>query len=186
MKLVLCLVLVAVLLAACMSTYHNQFGGYPLESEEYTIKHESMLIKLLVTYRYPYQAAELDTSTLNITVKTIVAKQDLKQIHIDRLTLAATDSSYLYSYPNPAIYDTYGKYPLRTDFTDLKTGSAIPSSDQICIFTVNRFSTDYDIHLYYQVQNPGQEPESFEHVIPIIISKVKYEITLPDTTSYGP
>jgi len=182
-KLVLCILLTAFLLAACMSTYHNQFGGYPLESEEYTIKHESMLIKLLVTYRYPYQAAVLDTNSINITVKTIVDKRDLKKLQIERLVLAAVDGSYLYSYPNPAIYDTYGKYPLRSSYTDFKTGNVMSSSDQPSLFTVNRFATDYNIYLYYQILNAQGEPESFEYVAPIVVSKVQYNILPIDTPS---
>ncbi|MFO7659984.1 MAG: hypothetical protein R6V77_03640 [Candidatus Cloacimonadaceae bacterium] len=152
MKYLFPLILLALLTAGCMSKYYEQFGGFPMDTKEFTFQDETADLKLQVTYRYPYQAAEWDTTSLNLTIKIIINKKDVQKMYINRLVLASIDNTYLYSYPNPAVYDAYGKYPIRLEFTDPATGAILMSSDQPSIFTISRTSPEYEISLSYKVK----------------------------------
>lgn len=173
MKNIILIMVVSFLLSACASNYYDKFGGYPIESQEYVIEQGNALIKLLVTYRYPLQGAEEDTTTLNITIKTIVDNKDMEVLFIDRLSLVAADSSYLFSYPSPAIYDTNGKYPIRFNTTDPYTGELLTSSDQPTVFTVDRMIPEYRIILYYRYKRDDGSYDNLEEVIPITAPKIK-------------
>lgn len=152
MKYLFPLVLAALLTAGCMSRYYDQFGGYPMDSKEFTLQDEAAEIKLLVTYRYPYQAAKWDTTSMNLTIKVIIDKKNVQNLYINRLVLASLDNTYLYSYPNPSVYDAYGKYPIRLEYQDPETGSRLMTSDQPSVFTINRNSPEYEIRLYYKIK----------------------------------
>jgi len=170
---IILLLIVLIILSACSSSYYNKFGGYPIESQEFNIEQGNAQIKLMVTYRYPQIAAEVDTTNLNISIKTIVDNKDLEVLFIDRLSLVAADSSYLFSYPRPAIYDTNGKYPIRFNTTDPYTGEILTSSDQLPVFTVQRLNNDYMIILYYRYKREDGSYDNLEEIIPITTPKIK-------------
>lgn len=152
MKYLFPLLIAALLTAGCISNYYDQFGGFPMGTKEITLQDETADLKLQVTYRYPYQATEWDTTSLNLTIKIIINKQDEKQLYFNRLVVASLDNTYLYSYNNPAVYDAYGKYPIRLEYTDPATGTILMSSEQPSIFTINRTSPEYEISLSYKVK----------------------------------
>jgi hypothetical protein len=146
-RLLLLLVLgMGLLLSACVSNYYNRFGGYPLGSEILIAGQDSLSIRLLVTYRYFYQSGQEDTTSLNITVKPMINKQDLDKLNIDRIVLAAPDNSYLMTYTNPAVYDKIGKNYLISG-----------NLDKPCLFTVSKAIPDFNLTLTYRVliQNSG-------------------------------
>lgn len=172
--IVLTLLLAAfLLLSACMSKYYDRFGGFPIRSETLIIRPEEPNIKLLVTYRYPYQAEKADTTSLNLDVRIIVNKKDLSYLSIDRLVLSNVDSTYLYAYPYPAVYDTYAKYPLSYEIIDPKTGNKVRSSEKPSIFTITQDSPVYDLILYYRIQNKDGSYYSFEQAVIINTSEIK-------------
>jgi hypothetical protein len=163
-----------------MSTYYNRFGGYPLGSEEFTFREKSTEVKLLVTYRYPFQNEQTDSTRLNISVKITIPKAELKHLQVDRLALLAADSSYMYTYANPAIYDSYGKYPIKTYATNSASTGERSLSDEICLFTVNRMTSKYDLIISYKTAETEGVWQPGEKRFPIDISDISYRVkTLP-------
>jgi len=170
-KLVLLLILL-LLLTACMSKYYNRYGGYPMNSETLTVIQDNMEVKLMVTYRQIYPEQFDDGKTINVSIRTIVAANDLTKLNVDRIAVAAKDSSYFYSFANPLIYDRFGKHPISLMKSDLTNQNKINSSDQPCVFTVNRFTTDYQIILSFKVLNKDGVWEEKQQVIPLLLPQI--------------
>ncbi len=166
------LLVVSCLLVSCASNYYDKFGGYPLESEELAINDEAEPFKLLVTYRYAFQAGSSDTTSLNISINPMLSQPARQQIFISRLVLASKDSTYLYSISNPAIFGTYGKFPVSVQFTDAQTGETYSSSDQPSVFTVSRNSPTYELSLHYKVLIPDRTWQDKRKSFPIDISGI--------------
>lgn len=163
-------------LTGCMSTYYNRFGGYPLGSEEFKFKEKNTEIALLVTYRYPFQNEQTDSTRLNISVKITIPKAELKYIRVDRLALLAADSTYMYTYSNPAIYDTYGKYPIKTYTNNSDSATERSLSDEICLFTVERSSKQYDLILNYRMNEADGSFQTKEKRFTIDISDIRFKV----------
>jgi hypothetical protein len=150
MRRLLYILAVALLLAGCANTYFDQFGGYPMDSEFIVINSNSPDIKLLVTYRFPYQEERADSMTINMSVNVIVATPDLDKVSVDMLTVAATDGSYLISFGRPAVYEPNARYPVTRTYTDPDTGERFTPSDQPCLFILDRDTAEYEITLNYR------------------------------------
>ena len=151
--------LLAVMMTSCLNNYYNQFGGYPLSSETLVAEQDSMQIKLLVTYRYFYQAGQEDTTSLNISVKPMIDEQTKAGITIDRIALASIDNTYLMTFPKPAVYDKYGKYTLQAG-----------TADKPCVFTVSRATPDYCLILTYSILSKDSVWIEKQQTFPINIS----------------
>jgi len=161
------------LIFSCSNNYYNRFGGYPLKREEFAVKEAEADIKLQVSYRSPYQNGKADSTNLNIIVKLVIPKEEMKRLRIEKLTLAASDTSYLNTYYNPAVYDQFGKYPLRSEWSQNDEETAKSSSDQLCLFTVSRQTPQYLLTVYYQLRQPDNTWLMKQQSFPIDISGVK-------------
>ncbi|GEM_PF-1234618 len=172
------LLIAALLAAGCMNKYYDQFGGYPMDTKTITLGEDKAEIKLLVSHRFPYQAENWDTTKVNMNIKVVINKKDEKRLYFRRLAVAALDETYLYSYANPAVYDAYGKYPIRLEYTDAETGSRLMSSDQPSIFTISRASPEYEISLFYKIKsNDGAWQDSVQ-TAPLDVSELKIRMGL--------
>jgi hypothetical protein len=158
-KTILSVLLLSLVLVSCMNTYYNRFGGYPLSSETLKIDQDSIDIELLVTYRYFMQDEVVDSTSLNISVKPIIDKQNLSKLKIESIALASSDNSYLMTYSNPSIYDRKNKLPI-----------FIGSTDKPCVFTVNRSIQDYDVIISYLVHTQNTTWERRKQHFPINIA----------------
>lgn len=171
MKLLLGL-LALLMITACMSNYYNQYGGYPFDSKEFIIKENKANIKLIASSRYINKYDVIDSTQFNVSIKIVVPKEDLTYLKIEKLTLKANDESYLYVYKNPAVYDTFGRFPIQnTGQADSFTESS--SSDNLCIFTISNAEKDYQILLTYKVMNSQGEFETFEKTLPLVVTENK-------------
>ena len=173
MKFRLAVIGAAILLAGCMSNYYDRFGGYPLESDQYIFKQNGQEFRLLVTYRFPYQNGVYDSTSLNISVKIALEKAALRYLQFDKLTLVSADSTYLYSFRNPAVYDKYGKYPLQSFEGKDGSDGIQTASDELCLFTVSRAEPDYVLFLNYRILNSGKTVQLLEKSLPLNIADVK-------------
>jgi hypothetical protein len=157
------------MVSACVSNYYKQYGGYPFDSQEFVIKEDKVNIRLLVKSRYLLEDEVVDSTQFNVSVKIVVPKQDLTHLSIEKLVFKAIDGSYYFAYKNPAVYDTFGRFPIaNTGGTDKEGGS--DSSENLCIFTVNNSPKGYHIILTYKLLNSQGEYESFEKTLPLVIA----------------
>jgi hypothetical protein len=171
-KLIFALLL-ALLLTGCMNTYFNKFGGFPFESQTMIVSDSLPDIKLMVTYRYPYQEEVVDTMSMNMTVNVIVSRKDMESVSIDKLTVAATDGSYLMTIVNPAVYEPNSKFPMRFDIFDADNGKTYSPSQLPSVFTLSKNTAEYEIALDYRVFDEGGVSESFHHSKVINITEIK-------------
>jgi hypothetical protein len=167
------LMLLALTLTGCMNNYFDKFGGFPFETDSIVISEKEPNILLTVTYRYPYQEESLDTTSLNMSVNVIVSRQEMGWVSIDKLTVAATDGSYLMTFNNPAVYEPNSRFPMRFDITESEGGGNYSPSQEPSIFTVSQNTAEYEITLFYRVYDEGGVSDSFVRSHTVNISEIK-------------
>jgi hypothetical protein len=156
-----------------MNNYFEQFGGFPFESQTMIVSDSLPDIKLLVTYRYPYQEEVVDTMSLNMTINVIVSRKEMEWVSIDKLTVSAADGSYLMTCVNPAVYEPNSRFPMRFDIVDPEGGNTYSPSQEPSIFTLSQNSPEYEITLFYRIFDEGGISESIRRSQIINIGEIK-------------
>jgi hypothetical protein len=165
--------LISLTLASCMNNYFNKFGGFPFESQTLIVSDSLPDITLQVTYRYPYQEDKVDTMSMNMSVNIIVSREEMNRVNIDKLSVAATDGSYLLTIVNPAVYEPNSRFPMRFDIVDPEGGNNYSPSQQPSVFTLSKNTAEYEITLDYRVFDKGGVSESFTRSKTIDIRDIK-------------
>ncbi|MBM4398914.1 MAG: hypothetical protein FJ041_01100 [Candidatus Cloacimonetes bacterium] len=179
MKYILLLTLAAIVLMACVSNYYDRFGGFPVASQELHIKYDNTDILLKITFRLPYKADVPDTTIMNVSVSIVLAEKVRKSVFVERLVLKAQDNSYLNTISYPAVYDTYGRYPVSQRWTNPATGRTYQSSDQPNVFTVSRATKDFNIVLGLQTLNPAGVYDYIEKELLLSLPEIEIKSPAP-------